>query len=268
MKCKEINELLVAYLDEEVTPEERQQIEAHLTSCQKCREELRLLASTRDSLRQVLHTRAAGVEPSPRVWNLVRQRIESRTSIWEQLNAFMSHPMLRVAIPVIVVLIAVGALWRTGVLPGYQGSAPVTAPSFSAQDSSRMAKIEAGAAPEMSQISPSPGGQPVEVISVSGPLSPFNPGGPTVEITLKNVTVETVVSLSASLELNRPFNFDFDVTPENPVPADASISSTMTLIGGGFSNNTSYPLVISGTQKSGAAFTYTNQVQITAPPNK
>ncbi len=76
MKCENINELLAAYLDEEVTPEERRQIESHLSTCEKCPEDLRLLASTRESLRQALSTKAAVVEPSPQAWDRVRQRIE------------------------------------------------------------------------------------------------------------------------------------------------------------------------------------------------
>jgi len=264
MKCKDINELLTSYLDEEVSPEERRQIKAHLALCQKCREELRLLASTRESLRQVLRARATEVEPSPQAWNLVRRRIESKSSLWEQLNTYLSRPLWRAAIPIAVVLIAIGALWSTGVLPGFQsGTPPVTERGLSDEESADASK--SAMAPELSQAPPSQNQQPVEIISVTGPLQPINPGGPTVEITLKNVAVEPVVSLSASLELSRPFNFDFDVTSSNPLLPDKSISSRLTLIGVGFSDNVSYPLKINGTLQSGATFTYTEQVQITAP---
>ena len=110
--------------------------------------------------------------------------------------------------------------------------------------------------------------QPIEIISVLGPLQPINPGGPIVEITLKNVTVEPVVSLAASLELSRSFNFDFDVTSSNPLLPDKSSSTKLTLIGGGFSDNILYPLMINGTMQNGATFAYTKQVQIVEPPNK
>lgn len=98
-----------------------------------------------------------------------------------------------------------------------------------------------------------------------GPLQPINPGGPIVEITLKNVAVEPVVYLAASLELNRSFNFDFDVTPSNPLLPDKTISSKLTLIGGGFSDNVSYPLIIEGSLESGTEYSYTKQVQIESP---
>ena len=110
--------------------------------------------------------------------------------------------------------------------------------------------------------------QPIEIISVLGPLQPINPGGPIVEITLKNVAVQPIVSLAASLELGRSFNFDFDVTSSNPLLPEKSVSAKLTLIGGGFSDNISYPLTINGTLQNGATFAYTKQVQIVEPPNK
>lgn len=107
--------------------------------------------------------------------------------------------------------------------------------------------------------------QPIEVLSVLGPLQPINPGGPIVEITLKNVSDQTISSLTASLELNRSFNFDFDVTSSNPLLPNQITSAKSTLIGGGFGDNASYPLEIKGTLKDNTTFDYTEQVQIAEP---
>jgi hypothetical protein len=113
--------------------------------------------------------------------------------------------------------------------------------------------------------------QPIEVVSVLGPIPPFNPGGPVVEITLKNVSSEPVVSLKASLGITRagpsntPFTFNFDVTPSNPLLPDKTIGTELTLTGGGFSDNVSYPLTIEGNLKSGPEFSYIRQVQIKSP---
>jgi hypothetical protein len=113
--------------------------------------------------------------------------------------------------------------------------------------------------------------QPIEVVSVLGPIPPFNPGGPVVEITLKNVSSEPVVSLKASLGIiragpsNTPFTFNFDVTPSNPLLPDKTIGTKLTLIGGGFSDNVSYPLIIEGNLESGNEYSYTKQVQIESP---
>jgi predicted small secreted protein len=115
------------------------------------------------------------------------------------------------------------------------------------------------------------GQQPIEVVSVQGPIPPLNPGGPVVEITLKNVSGEPVVSLQASLGITRagpsgaPFAFNFNVTTSNPLLPDTTISNTLTLIGGEFSDNVSYPLTIEGKLKSGPEFLYTRQVQIESP---
>lgn len=107
--------------------------------------------------------------------------------------------------------------------------------------------------------------RPIEVISVSGPLPPINPGGPIVEITLKNVSIEPVTSLSAIIELGRTFTFNFDVSSDKLLLPDNSISTKLTLIGGGFSDNTLYPLKINGILQSNATFAYTVQIQIAAP---
>ena len=108
--------------------------------------------------------------------------------------------------------------------------------------------------------------QPIKVVSVLGPLQPINPGGPIVEITLKNASDESVVSLTASLEVSRSFSFDFDVNSANPMLPDKTTSSRLILIGGGFSDTVLYPLKINGTLQSGEAFSYTKQVQIVPYP--
>jgi hypothetical protein len=113
--------------------------------------------------------------------------------------------------------------------------------------------------------------QPIEVVSVSGPLPPINPGGPSVLITLKNVSNEPIVSLTASLGVSRagptntPYIFNFDVTSANPLLPSDSISSRLNLIGGSFDDSISYPLKIEGKQQSEGTFAYTEQVQIESP---
>ena len=109
--------------------------------------------------------------------------------------------------------------------------------------------------------------QPMEVMSVTGPLQPVNPGGPTVEITLENITALGVTSLSAIFTNLGPhdFTFDFPVTDTNPLRPMASTSVTQTLIDGAFSNDVLYPLTIEGTLQSGLTFNYVVQVKIVAP---
>ena len=75
MNCKDTSKLLTAYLDGEVMPEEQEQIQAHLSTCPHCREELEALAATQDNLRQALRVTAAGATPSPQAWAGIRQRL-------------------------------------------------------------------------------------------------------------------------------------------------------------------------------------------------
>jgi hypothetical protein len=104
--------------------------------------------------------------------------------------------------------------------------------------------------------------QPLEVVSLIGPLPPVNPGGPNVEIMLKNISSEPIVTLNVTLELNRTFNFAFDVSLPVPLFPGKTISTEQTLISGGFGENILYPLRINGTFRNGSTFDYTKQVQI------
>ncbi len=112
--------------------------------------------------------------------------------------------------------------------------------------------------------------EPIEVTSVSGPIGLPNPAGPIVEITLKNVGLQPVISLTATLKVSSasgiPFDFTFDdVTPSDPLQPNRSTSDTRCLIGGGFSSNEWYFLKIHVTLEDGAEFAYTKRIQIAEP---
>jgi hypothetical protein len=102
----------------------------------------------------------------------------------------------------------------------------------------------------------------IEVVGVVGPLPPYNPGGPSVEITLKNNAAEPVISLKATLELQQSYEFDFGVSESSPLAPGAIASKTQTLLNGGISSDISYPLAISATLQSGSVISYTVQVKI------
>ena len=104
----------------------------------------------------------------------------------------------------------------------------------------------------------------IEVVSVLGPSQPINPGGPIVEITLKNISSESIIALSATLELNKSFVFSYDVSASNPLPTGKSIGVKLSLINAGYDASLSYLLTINGTQQNGETFVYTRQVKITA----
>jgi len=95
--------------------------------------------------------------------------------------------------------------------------------------------------------------QPIEVVSVSSPYKPgdtITPAGPKIEITLKNISNEPVISLTALLieegGFNSPWTFNFNVALVNPLLPGQSTSVTNILIGGGFGGGIPYSLAITG----------------------
>ena len=103
----------------------------------------------------------------------------------------------------------------------------------------------------------------IQVVSVRGPLAPINPGGPNVEITIKNVSNLSVTALSATLYLEHTFNFTFAVSTTNPLLPGQTVSAKLTLIGAGFSDTVSYPMVLDVVLQDGEIFSLNKQVTIT-----
>lgn len=83
MKCQEVNKLLVAYLDNEVTPSEQTLIRAHLAGCDTCQQELVALSALQSRINQTLQLRAAQAAPSPQAWSRLQARLagEARPSL-------------------------------------------------------------------------------------------------------------------------------------------------------------------------------------------
>jgi hypothetical protein len=100
-------------------------------------------------------------------------------------------------------------------------------------------------------------------------MLPINYGGPNVEIILKNVANEPVVSLMAVFDNLGPpyFYFNFDVGTSNPLLPGESVNRTQALMNAGFGDGVLYPLTMTGTLQSGATFSYTKQVKIVEPTN-
>jgi hypothetical protein len=113
-----------------------------------------------------------------------------------------------------------------------------------------------------------PPARPIEVVSVTGPIPPYNPGGPVVSVTLKNVGTSTITSLDATLDVENVengvhgYSFVFYVSPSYLLVPGQTIEETHTLIGAGFDTGVDYPLTINGTLVNGTQFSYTVQVQV------
>lgn len=78
MNCKDVNEYLSAYLDGEVTPAERKQIQTHLAICPQCREELEELIVIREDLSGVLKAMADRVASSGQAWVTLREQLQEK----------------------------------------------------------------------------------------------------------------------------------------------------------------------------------------------
>ncbi|OGO40352.1 MAG: hypothetical protein A2147_00875 [Chloroflexi bacterium RBG_16_57_8] len=117
MDHKQVNELLAAYLDGEVTKEDRVQIEGHLAGCRDCQRELEALKTAQETLRQALRSKASDAAPSPQAWEQLQPGlVEERPSF---LFLFRRRKWRIVAtIIVVVILVTLAVLWGTGVLPG------------------------------------------------------------------------------------------------------------------------------------------------------
>jgi hypothetical protein len=114
-------------------------------------------------------------------------------------------------------------------------------------------------------------GAQVEVVSVIGPIPPYNPGGPVVSITLLNIDASSIVSLNATLHAGEippgqvVYKYVFDVNSSHPLLTGQSVTQTLTLINGGFNTGEPYLLAINGTFSNGAGFSYDAQIQISPP---
>ncbi len=76
MNCEQVQALLAAYLDGEVTPSEKALIQTHLSDCTVCQQELTLLFTARNRLRTVLQHRTAYVSPPQDAWSRTRGKID------------------------------------------------------------------------------------------------------------------------------------------------------------------------------------------------
>ncbi len=107
--------------------------------------------------------------------------------------------------------------------------------------------------------------QAVEIVSIQMVQSLINPGGPPIQLTLKNIGVTPITSLNATLHLNNEYNFDFqDITKSYLLVSGNSTSDTKILIGGGFTSEAIYPLTINGIANN-IPFSFTQNVHIPYP---
>jgi len=114
---KEANELLAAYLDNEVTAAQRRQIEAHLAGCRQCQQELTALKKAQDAVRQAFRSKAAEVDPPDRAWTQLLPDLEGQRPSFLFLFRRRKWRIIGTII-IVAILVTLAILWGTGVLPG------------------------------------------------------------------------------------------------------------------------------------------------------
>jgi hypothetical protein len=129
MNCNDIYGLLTAYLDGEVTPEEKAYIETHLPGCPQCRAELKALSATQDNLSGVLRSRAEEASPSPQAWESLREKLDTKDNwLGKALKRLIPRSMvwrLATTTALVIVLAFAGSVWFFGGM----GSPPPPVPS-------------------------------------------------------------------------------------------------------------------------------------------
>jgi anti-sigma factor RsiW len=120
MDCKEVKQLLAAYLDNEVTAEERRFIEAHLAVCPECKKELDELAAAQKSLRQAFQAAASRAEYHRDTWREMQPELQAyRPSFLSLLRTRRRRLVVTIIVAAIIIILVV--LWVTGILPGFRG---------------------------------------------------------------------------------------------------------------------------------------------------
>ena len=164
MKCNAVNKLLAAYLDKELKPEEEEQVQSHLSTCQHCQEELKIFRTTQEQLREALTARAASASPSPQAWGRLEQRLEVTSSLtfWERWGNILRNPVWSaVTAAILVVALALSVLWGTGVFTGVrQASAPAFAPESAQKNLTGLPTPSPTPVPPVPTPTPSPAPRP------------------------------------------------------------------------------------------------------------
>lgn len=123
MNCREINELLNSYLDNELAPNEIEEIQEHLEKCPACCQELERLSRFKIKFRQTLVSSTLTSERNKSTWNRILARIQDgetgRTTpgyFKERIFSVFSSNTVKLATAFIIVMSVVATIIMS--LPG------------------------------------------------------------------------------------------------------------------------------------------------------
>jgi hypothetical protein len=108
MDCKHVNEHLIDFLYQELEPDQMDQIESHLQSCQVCSQKLAAFESTRQLMRELPELEPSSLVTNRLMQEAVRSAQPEQPGLWERLTAglrmMVMHPAMTAAVVLVVVL--------------------------------------------------------------------------------------------------------------------------------------------------------------------
>lgn len=249
-KHKRVAEMLSAYLDGEVTPVQRAQVEAHLAECRECAHNLRTLRQTVNLLGELPAVKA------PRSFVIREAQVAPRrrvTGRWQR-----SYPLLQgatVAVLILLVVVFAGDMMLTRFAPALGGAPLLSYSAPAAEESSwvereqvvveeaeKTAEVEemVAMAPQATATTtempapPAPTGTPVPAPGVDALLSPTpscyykgteNAGPPTEETEEAMVVMEERTAEATPAPSATPMEVARVPRPEGEIGTPAGAAS-------------------------------------------
>lgn len=124
MDCKDIDKLLTAYLEGVASPEEQEQVQAHLATCSRCREEMEVRQTSRERLGRALKLTASRVTPPADAWESIAGQAGIRSSVGMPVARKFGMAWLAVPLSIFLLIVLVGSLFA-----GMGGMSPPPPPA-------------------------------------------------------------------------------------------------------------------------------------------
>jgi predicted anti-sigma-YlaC factor YlaD len=93
-ECENFGPLLSAYLDAELSYEERDELEKHLETCETCSQFLRELRETEEITKKALSPEFEPPVDLSGVWEEIEARIDFGPSIWKRMKKSVVKPVV------------------------------------------------------------------------------------------------------------------------------------------------------------------------------
>jgi len=228
VKCSLVDRLTDDYLDNELSPRERKQLESHLVSCPRCADELRHRSALDRSVRQALGAsvqhRYLPAAASARFVQAAQHRF--RRDIWRQRVGSVGQVLIGLLAAVLVVVGLSAAVDRLSLPPDLNPVTlfPVKRLVLSGQRLVRLIPDAESDPGELQPAVPSLRTQPALALDSSGSFvdpEPLHPGDQfTVTLLLHNNLLKPLESAQFDLEISGPTGyFRFPLSVSGPLPA-------------------------------------------------